>query len=131
VRASSGGIASSPIGTLIQKIHCHAIPCVIAPPTTGPTVAASPVTPPYTPSAHPRRSGGNAAFSSASASGMTSAAPAPWTARAAISVPTEGASAHATEARLNNASPAANTARRPSRSPSAAPVRMRQAKLNV
>ena len=74
------------------------MPWVIAPPTTGPTVAASPVTPPKTPIAQPRRSGGNAAFSSASASGMIIAAPAPCTARAAISQPTPGASAHAAEA---------------------------------
>ena len=50
------------------------------------------------PIAQPRRSGGKAAPSSDSDSGATSAAAAPWTARAAISRPTLGASAQAAEA---------------------------------
>ena len=53
---------------------------------------------------------------------MTSAAPAPWSARAAISQPTDGASAHAAEAIAKKRMPAANMRRRPSRSPSAAAV---------
>ena len=47
----------------------------MAPPTTGPAIRARPVTPLKMPSALPRRSGGNAALSSAIASGMISAAP--------------------------------------------------------
>src|SRR5437867_3156605 len=56
-----------PIGTFTQKIHCQAMPWVMAPPSTGPTAAASPVTPPKIPIAQPRRCGGKAAFSSAPA----------------------------------------------------------------
>jgi hypothetical protein len=111
-------MAGRPIGTLIQKIHDQAMPCVMASPSTGPTKGASPVTPPKMPRARPRRSGGNAAFTSASASGMTRVAPAPCTARAAISQPTPGASAHAAEAAVNSPRPAANSRRRPKRSPS-------------
>src|SRR6266540_1625946 len=74
------------------------------------------------PVAQPRRSGGNAAFIRASASGMTKAAPAPWNVRAAMSTSTDGASAHAAEATVNSPSPAAKTRRRPYRSPRAAPV---------
>ena len=78
---------------------------MIAPPTTGPPTTARPVIAPKMPSAQPRRSGGNAALSSASASGMTTAAPTPWTARAAISAPTPGASAHAADAAHEHAQP--------------------------
>jgi hypothetical protein len=69
------------IGTLSQKIHCHAIPSVIAPPTTGPQSTPNPMAALKIPSARPRRWGEKAALTSASATGVTSAAPAPWTAR--------------------------------------------------
>ena len=46
--------------------------------------------PPHRPIATPRLSAGNASLSSVSVSGVTTAAPAPWTARAAISAPTLG-----------------------------------------
>ena len=59
------------------------------------------------PIAAPRLSGGKAALSSARPSGISSAAPAPCTARAAISQPTSGASAHAADATANRASPVA------------------------
>ena len=95
------GMTITPIGKLIQKIHCQARPSAMAPPTTGPAMSASPVTPLNIPSALARSSRGNAALKSAIASGMTSAAPAPWTARAAISAPMLPASAHAAEATTN------------------------------
>ena len=44
-RVSTSGIAASPIGALIQKIHCQARPWVTAPPTTGPPSTARPVMP--------------------------------------------------------------------------------------
>ena len=102
-----------------------------APPRTGPSTTASAVTLPYTPVAQPRRSGGKAALSSASASGMIMAAPAPCTVRATTSAPTDGARAQAADAAAKRTSPAANIRRRPSRSPSAAPVISRTAKLSV
>ena len=83
------------------------------------------------PSARARCSGAYAALSSVIPSGMTSAAPVPWTARAAISRPTFGASAHAADAPEKIASPAVNIRRRPNRSPSAAPVMSRTAKVSV
>ncbi len=104
---STSGIAASPIGTLTQKIHSHAIPSTIAPPTSGPLATDRPVTALKIPIAAPRRSGGNAALSSASARVSTIAAPAPWTARAAINVPTSGATAQAAEAAANRPRPAA------------------------
>ena len=59
-----------------------------------------------------RRSGGNAALSSASASVATTP-PRALDARAAISQPTPGASAHAADAAVNRARPAANQRRLP------------------
>src|SRR5215475_3813220 len=43
-RANSGTIAPAATGTLSQKIHCHAIPCVTALLSTGPTTTDNPVT---------------------------------------------------------------------------------------
>jgi hypothetical protein len=70
-------------------------------------------------------------LSTARARGRIVAAPAPCTARAAISVPAFGDSAHAADAAANNPSPAANTRRRPKRSPSADAVISSTAKLSV
>jgi len=44
-------MATSPIGTFSQKIHCQAAPSAMAPPITGPPATARPVTPLKTPSA--------------------------------------------------------------------------------
>lgn len=131
IRLNTSGISASPIGTFTQKIHCQEIPWVIAPPTSGPPATASPLTAKKMPSAPPRFSGGKAAPTSARASVVTAAAPAPWTARAAISAPTEGATAQAAEATTKRPMPAAKTRRRPSRSPSAAAVISSTAKLRL
>jgi hypothetical protein len=78
-----------------------------------------------------RAAGGNASLNSASASGMIIAAPAPWTARAAMREPASGAMAHAAEAAANRPRPAANRRLRPKRSPSAAAVIISTAKLRT
>ncbi len=70
-------------------------------------------------------------MSSVSPSGMTIAAPSPWTARKAISMPRSGASAQAADARLNSTNPAAYVRLRPSRSPSAAAVMIPAAKVRA
>ena len=131
MRRRASGMTRQPIGTLSQKIHCQETPSAMTPPSTGPMISASPVTPLKIPSAFPRSSGGNAALNRAIASGITSAAPAPWTARAAISHAALPDSAHATDAATNSASPATNMRRRPKRSPSAAPVSSSTAKLRL
>ena len=130
-RRAASGISARPIGTLSQKIHCHEMPSITAPPISGPSATPSPLTPDQTPSARPRRSAGTAVESSVRLSGAMIAAPRPWTARAAISVPVLGASAAAADAAVNSASPATNMRRRPKRSPSAAPVRRKTAKASV
>ena len=54
--------------------------------------------------------------------GDISAAPLPWTIRAATSAPGSGASAHATEETTKIAIPRVNIRRRPNRSPRRPPV---------
>src|SRR4051794_34728251 len=63
-----------------------------------------------------RLSAGVSASTSPSAAGIMAAAAAPCTARAATSAPTLGASALASEATVNSATPPMNTRRRPTRS---------------
>jgi hypothetical protein len=70
-------------------------------------------------------------FTTANAIGMIVAAPTPCTARAAISASALADSAHAADAAANSPSPAANTRRRPNRSPSADAVNSSTAKLSV
>jgi hypothetical protein len=104
---STNGSAIRPIGTLTQKIHSQLSPSTTAPPTSGPAATEMPVIALKIPIAAPRFSGGKAAVRSARPSGISSAAPAPWAARAAISQPTSGASAHAAEAAVKRPSPTA------------------------
>jgi hypothetical protein len=96
------------MGTLTQKIQCQSIPCVIAPPITGPLATARPAIAPQMPTTAPRRSGGKAAVRIVSDNGITAAAPSPWTARAPSSSPGLRASAQAADAAVNSASPATN-----------------------
>ena len=77
-RAPASGMSASPMGTLTQKIRCHEAACVRNPPTSGPAATPMPLIADHTPSASPRRSGGNASASSVRVSGVTSAAPTPW-----------------------------------------------------
>ena len=41
-RANASGASSRPTGTFSQKIHCHEIPSITAPPTSGPLATAIP-----------------------------------------------------------------------------------------
>ena len=90
-----------------------------------------PVTPAQTPSASPRFCAGTASLRRVSVSGVTIAAPKPWTARAAMSASMLGASAEAALARVKIPRPTTNMRLRPKRSPSAAPVSRKTAKASV
>ena len=83
------------------------------------------------PIAAERIAGGTAAASSVSDSGITAAAPRPWTARATISASEEVLSAAAIEAAVNSVMPASITLRRPIRSPSVAAGSMKVANTSV
>ena len=130
-RARAAGTRTRPTGTFSQKIHRQSRPWVTAPPTSGPAATASPVSAANRPSARPRDRGGKAAESSAIASGITSAAPAPCTTLAAINQPTPGDRAQAADAAVNRARPQPNRRRRPHRSPRAAPVISRTANVTL
>nr|WP_256725868.1 hypothetical protein [Streptomyces sp. IMTB 2501] len=55
-----------------------------SPPTAGPATVARPATADHTPKAAPLRSAGKTALIRAGVCGIITAAPSPWTARAAI-----------------------------------------------
>ena len=130
-REYASGIATSPIGTLTQKIHCQARPSAIAPPTSGPIAIARPAMPPHAPSATARRSRGTAADRIVRLSGVRIAPPRPWMARATIRTLTFDDSAAIAEPPVKIARPMMNRRFRPNRSPSAAPVRSRTANVRV
>ena len=130
--AAPSGITMRPIGTLIQKIHCQATPSAIAPPSTGPLMRASPVTPLEIPSALPRSCGGNARAPERHRKRHHERRPGALDgARCDQPRRRFRTSAHATDAATNSASPATNMRRRPKRSPSAAPVSSSTAKLRL
>jgi hypothetical protein len=103
------------------------MPPTTAPPMTGPMATPRPAMPPHSPIAAPRLSTENASLISVRVSGITIAAPAPCTARAATSIPAFGDSAAAADAPVKSSSPIVYMRRRPKRSPSAAPVRSKHA----
>ena len=84
-----------------------------SPPSTGPLPAATAPTPAHTPTAVPRWREGNTDSASPSEAGMSTAAPAACSARAAISAGSSGATAHPSDAMPNTTSPARKHARRP------------------
>ena len=84
-----------------------------AAPIDGPVAAATPPTAPQVPMAMARRDVGNADRMSVIAAGISNAAPAACTTRAAISIIGSGAAAASAEPRPNRPTPVRNTRRRP------------------
>ncbi len=123
--------AARPSGTLTQKIQCQSRPWVTTPPTSGPDATPRPATPPQIPTTAPRRSAGKVEVSRVRPSGMTMAAPRPWTARKPMRTSRFGASPQAADASVNSNSPATYVRRRPSRSPRAAAVMMPAANVSA
>ena len=130
-RDADSAATASPTGTFSQKIHCQEMPCTTAPPTTGPAATPRPVMPPQIPIAAPRLAAPNASLIKVSVSGTSTAPPAPCTTRAAMSSPAPGDSAAMTEPAVKIASPRTYMRRRPNRSPSAAPVSIRQPRVRL
>jgi hypothetical protein len=83
------------------------------------------------PKAALRRSGFTAALNKVSESGMIMAPPAPWMARAAMRKSMFGAIAARADAVVKMAMPSMKVRRRPKRSPKAAAVSRKTAKVNV
>jgi hypothetical protein len=100
-------------GGLSRNTARHEVWSVSQPPAYGPTVVPSVASPAQIPMPRARSPGRSVPLSRARLLGTTSAAPAPWTTRAPISVPADGATAHAAEATSITSSPAASTRRRP------------------
>ena len=101
-----------------------------APPASGPITVETPLHAVHVPIARPRSSSGNTAMIVASVLGTSSAPAAPCTIRAATSASAVGAIAHSKEVMPNRAVPSAKTRRRPSRSLSEPPIRIRDASVS-
>ena len=118
-------------GRLIRKIHRQPTESMSQPPTNGPTAPATPPRPDQAPMALGRSLAANDAWMIASEPGVSSAPPMPCSARAPMSTPMSGARPHSAEASANQTTPTTKTRRRPSRSPSAPPSRIRPARVSV
>jgi hypothetical protein len=115
-RAARAKIAM-PTGMLMRKTARQPSPQRSAsmshPPSTGPSTAARPLTPPISPYMGARSRGLNSACTEASSCGTMRAANSPWAMRVATSASPDQAAAAAAEARVNPAMPMRNTRRRP------------------
>jgi hypothetical protein len=123
--------ATAPTGTLMAKIS-RQVTTLNRPPSTGPDVDATAPPMAHTPTARTRLAGSAYAWRMrAIEDGISTAAAAPWTNRAATRAPSVGANPQAAEAAANTASPAAKARRAPIRSDSAPAVCSRAAKASV
>ena len=115
----------------MRKIDRHVATSTSQPPRNGPIPAATPPRPDHAPIARGRSWAANDAWMIARLPGVSRAPPTPCKARAPISSSEVGAAAHSTEATVNHAAPMTKMRRRPIRSPSEPPRRMKAARLNV
>ena len=113
ISSKLAAIATTPTGTLTKKIQFQLRCSVSRPPTSGPIASASAEVPAQIPIAVPRSLGGKVAAMIESVAGFISAAPAPCTTRAAISMSPEPASPHQSEARVKMTMPRMKISRRP------------------
>ena len=118
-------------GTLIRKINRQLPASSSHPPTKGAIAADTPLKPAQVPIARTRSSGRKVASMIARLAGVISAPPTPWVARAAMSHPIPGETAHSTDARVNQVNPARKTRRRPQRSLSEPASRISEASVSV
>ena len=102
------------IGTFTNRHHRHCRYSVSTPPNSSPSAPPVPAIAPKTANALARsRAWVNVTASRDKAVGASSAAHAPWTARAATSAPKDGAAPPAAEATAKPASPSRNARLRP------------------
>jgi hypothetical protein len=101
------------------------------PPRKGPAAPAIPASPDHAPIARDRSAGANDAEMIARLPGVSSAPPMPCNSRAPISVSMFGASPHSAEASANQIVPITKMRRRPNRSDSEPPSRMKLARVSV
>ena len=115
----------------MKKIQLQLICWVMTPPTRGPIASAIAETPAQMPIAIPRWRGGNVAVMIESVAGFMSAAPMPWTVRAAISTSGPLARPQARDDAVKITRPLMKIARRPRRSASFPPVSKRTPKVSA
>ena len=110
-------IAIEPIGTLTRNTARQENVSTSSPPTTGPRAIEMPIMPPHTPIACARSRGSVKTLRMIDiATGLSIEPPIACSARAAMSSPRLGASAHSSEPIENSVSPIWKTRRRPMRS---------------
>ena len=119
------------IGRLMKKTSRQDTAPISQPPRNGPIAVATPPSPDQAPMALERSSGANDAWRIARLPGVSSAAPTPCSARAAIRNPASGARPQASDASANHTVPITKTFRRPWTSPSAPPSSSRPASGSV
>ena len=116
IRSRASASATTPIGTLMKKIHDQLRPSVSAPPASGPMATAIPTVEPHTAIAVPRSGPRNSCAMSARPVANIAAPPKPWTARARSSIVGVVARPQTKEASENTVTPTAKTRLRPIRS---------------
>ena len=115
----------------MKKIQFQLMRSVITPPTSGPIASASAEIPAQMPIAVPRWRGGKVTVMIERVAGFISAAPSPWTTRAAISRFALPARPQASDEPVKMMRPATKIRRRPSRSASLPPVSMNAPKVRA
>ncbi len=132
ITLAPSSMVTRPTGTFTKKIHSQLRYWVSRPPISGPTASANAPTALQMPiAAARRRPASKVAEMMASVVGVSSAAPRPWMARAAISPPAVVASPAASEAPVKIASPVRNTRLRPQTSASRPPASSRLANTRM
>ena len=115
----------------MRKISRQEAAWISQPPMNGPMALPTPDRPDQAPIALPRSSGWKEASMIARLPGVSSAAPMPCTARAAIRTGASGAALHRTEATANHTTPARKIRLRPYLSPRAPANSSRPARVRV
>ena len=124
-----------PSGTLTRKMARQPVPSrsasTSAPPMIGAATADRPITGPNNAKAFVTSCSSKTSLIIPKPCGIRTAPNAPWSARVAISIPGDTASALSTDAAVKPAIPIMKRRRRPTRSPSRAPATSRTANVRV
>jgi hypothetical protein len=123
--------APATTGTFTKNTDPHQKCSSSQPVPTMPNEAPEAANPAHSAMARVRSCGGNTAVRMLSVPGMISAAPAPWTARRAMSIVALSAVVASSDMAPNRASPARSAPLRPNRSPMAPAVRTKPAKTRA
>ena len=130
ISARPSANVATPIGRLTKNTQCQLSASVSNPPASRPSEPPATDTNTYALIARPRSAAsGNSVTMIARITDAWAAAPTPWSRRAPISAPCDGATPHSSDATVKTTRPERNTRRRPSRSPSRPASRSRLPKV--